>query len=550
MEVRRGARSVPRASRKPSRLFVACALSLSVVLTSAGLLAASQVSGAAIAGTLVPIWKTAESATGGGCPGPFTAGYAMSGPFGCGWNTTTVNGRPPETVNHVSIHKGGSVSYTFTVAMGAFRKVTYGIPAGGWLNNAHATVTVDDGVPKIVTWLAPSGSTAPSGLSLWTSASLGSGSHTITIKSDGNSVNVYGLWIAGATSAPKLSIQTTSLPAAPLDHPYSTQLGGAGGDSPYSWSTLSGQLPHGFSLNRRTGDIRGTPTSVATKSFTVRVKDSLGKTATKLLRIKVTPAIIFDDAFKETALPSAWDDVVGSSPFNDEQECYTAANNSLGSDMLTETAAVGSVAANCTCPPNASSSSVCPYSSGAVQWASLGFTYGTVTVRAKLARGVGTWPAIWILGTGCQTSMTADVVGWIGSGTHCPWPAQGANEIDIAEIQPAPIGDPSVVNQAVHTTDSDGAQVNEGCGYGPVDTCHSYASGWHTYTLVWSPGSLTWKIDGKKTYSLTKDVPSTPMFLIINTAVGGTGVTVEKATLPQTTEISSVVVTGTKAVTG
>jgi beta-glucanase (GH16 family) len=92
--------------------------------------------------------------------------------------------------------------------------------------------------------------------------------------------------------------------------------------------------------------------------------------------------------------------------------------------------------------------------------------------------------------------------------------------------------------------------VNEGCGYGPVDTCPSDAAGWHTYTLVWAPGSLTWKIDGKKTYSTTKDVPSTAMFLIINTAVGGTGVTVEKATLPQTTEISSVVVTGTRAVTG
>jgi hypothetical protein len=40
------------------------------------------------------------------------------------------------------------------------------------------------------------------------------------------------------------------------------------------------------------------------------------------------------------------------------------------------------------------------------------------------------------------------------------------------------------------------------------------------------------------------------MFLIINTAVGGTGVTVNNATLPQMTEISSVMVTGTRTVTG
>jgi hypothetical protein len=40
------------------------------------------------------------------------------------------------------------------------------------------------------------------------------------------------------------------------------------------------------------------------------------------------------------------------------------------------------------------------------------------------------------------------------------------------------------------------------------------------------------------------------MFLVIDTAVGGTRVTVDTTTLPQTTDISSVVVTGTQSVTG
>jgi len=142
------------------------------------------------------------------------------------------------------------------------------------------------------------------------------------------------------------------------------------------------------------------------------------------------------------------------------------------------------------------------------------------------------------------------VVGWIGSGTSCPWPAPGANEIDIAEIQPEPIGNPAVVNQAVHTEGAGGARVDQGCGSGPVSTCPTNAAGWHTYSLIWAPGSLTWEIDGRQTYSLTQDVPSTPMFLIINTAVGGTGVTVDNATLPQTTAVSSVEVTGAQAVAG
>ncbi len=385
--LRRGAHSVGGAPRKSSRPSVVSALCLSALLTGVGVLAASQPSAAAIGGAFVPIWRHVESVAGGGCSGPFTAGYAVSGPSTCGWNTTTtVNGRPPDTVNHVSIRKGGSVSYKFTVASGAHRTVSYGIPKGGWLNNATSTVTVDDGATTTVSGRSPAGSTASSGLSLWTSASLGSGSHSITIRSDGSSVNVYGLWIAVAKSPPKLEIRTKSLPVAELDHPYAAQLAATGGDSPYSWLTISSQLPPGFSLNRRTGRISGTPTSVAAKSLTVEVKDAIGKTERKVLPIKVAPATIFDDTFKGAALSNSWESVVGSNSFNGEQECYSATDDSVGGDLLTETAAVGSVPANCYCPPSSASKAVCPYASGAVQWASLGFTYGTVTVRAEIGR--------------------------------------------------------------------------------------------------------------------------------------------------------------------
>ncbi|HEY3253721.1 MAG TPA: hypothetical protein VGJ91_07220, partial [Polyangiaceae bacterium] len=48
--------------------------------------------------------------------------------------------------------------------------------------------------------------------------------------------------------------------------------------------------------------------------------------------------------------------------------------------------------------------SCCRHSSAELQWRSAGFTYGTVEVRARLAGGQGTWPAIWLLGQGCQVS--------------------------------------------------------------------------------------------------------------------------------------------------
>jgi hypothetical protein len=67
---------------------------------------------------------------------------------------------------------------------------------------------------------------------------------------------------------------------------------------------------------------------------------------------------------------------------------------------------------------------------------------------------------------------------------------------------------------------------------------------WHVYQLVWTPDSLTWKIDGVTTYSVTSGVPSTPMFLLIETALGGiAGGTIDDSTLPQTMLIDYVRVT-------
>ncbi|MBN9099270.1 MAG: family 16 glycosylhydrolase [Pseudonocardia sp.] len=58
---------------------------------------------------------------------------------------------------------------------------------------------------------------------------------------------------------------------------------------------------------------------------------------------------------------------------------------------------------------------------------------------------------------------------------------------------------------------------------------------WHVYQLVRKPGSLVWKVDGVTTCTQTKAVPTTPMFMIINTALGGRGGgTIKSSTLPQT----------------
>jgi beta-glucanase (GH16 family) len=66
----------------------------------------------------------------------------------------------------------------------------------------------------------------------------------------------------------------------------------------------------------------------------------------------------------------------------------------------------------------------------------------------------------------------------------------------------------------------------------------------HMYQLEWSAGSLVWKIDGTQTCQVTDHVPSTPMFLLINTATGGAGGgAVDNSTLPQTMSVDYVKVT-------
>jgi beta-glucanase (GH16 family) len=198
---------------------------------------------------------------------------------------------------------------------------------------------------------------------------------------------------------------------------------------------------------------------------------------------------------------------------NSEQQCYSPSHVSQGGGLLTLRTDVS------TCPDGK------PYTSGAIQMRSFSFTYGTVEFRSKESGGQGTWPAEWLLGSNCQQTnvVSAD------NNPPCNWPNPGSDEIDIAEIMGHNL---NTVNQAIHSG-------------GNNDSCRARASdvseNWHTYQLVWSPGSLVWKIDGVVTCSMTDGVPSTPMFLIINTAVGGSGGgSVDASTLPQIHQVDYV----------
>ncbi len=96
----------------------------------------------------------------------------------------------------------------------------------------------------------------------------------------------------GSTPPPgSPTIQTTSLPPGGVNAAYGVNgqgvlLSATGGTGAYTWSISSGNLPPGLTLNAQ-GLISGTPTTAGKYSFTVRVTDTAGASATEPLSINV-----------------------------------------------------------------------------------------------------------------------------------------------------------------------------------------------------------------------------------------------------------------------
>lgn len=73
-----------------------------------------------------------------------------------------------------------------------------------------------------------------------------------------------------------LIIKTGALKVAVNGRPYHATLNATGGDKPYLWSLISGNLPSGLSLDTSTGKVTGTPTESGTFNFRVRLSDPIG----------------------------------------------------------------------------------------------------------------------------------------------------------------------------------------------------------------------------------------------------------------------------------
>lgn len=132
--------------------------------------------------------------------------------------------------------------------------------------------------------------------------------------------------------------------------------------------------------------------------------------------------------------------------------------------------------------------------------------YGRIDVRAKLPRGRGTWPAIWMLPTD-----------W----TYGGWPASG--EIDIMEH----VGfDPGVIHGTLHTEAYNHIKKTQKEG---IIRVADAPEAFHVYSINWSENAIDFYVDGKRYHSVIRTRDDTyrewpfdqRFHLIMNIAVGG-----------------------------
>lgn len=134
------------------------------------------------------------------------------------------------------------------------------------------------------------------------------------------------------------------------------------------------------------------------------------------------------------------------------------------------------------------------------------FKYGRIDVRAKLPKGQGIWPAIWMLGANIDDKK---------------WPYSG--EIDIMELVGGGPGKDDTVYGTIHY-DNEGTYAHVTKSY--VSPKGDFSEKFHVFSLVWDETKLVWLVDDVAFY--TQDITAAtfnefhePFFLLLNVAVGG-----------------------------
>lgn len=235
--------------------------------------------------------------------------------------------------------------------------------------------------------------------------------------------------------------------------------------------------------------------------------------------------LVWADEFDRDGLPdsSKWDyDTERNKAgwFNNELQYYSRArleNAAVSKGVLTITALKERLTSAADYGGQAYTSARL-LSRGKASW-----TYGFFEIRAKLPCGLGTWPAIWMLGT------------------KGAWPDDG--EIDIMEHVGKNKG------QILGSAYSNYYNWANGTGNTKSTTVADACDAFHNYQLYWDADQLAIAVDGKyyfqfvnaKTGDYKKWPFDQPQYLLLNLAIGGDlGGTVDDTIFPSKFEIDYV----------
>ena len=129
--------------------------------------------------------------------------------------------------------------------------------------------------------------------------------------------------------------------------------------------------------------------------------------------------------------------------------------------------------------------------------------FGRIDIKAKMPKGQGLWPAIWMLGN------NRDLIDWPGCG-----------EIDIFEL----LGnEPKKMYSTVHYTQS-GNEKGETQGSYELSS-ETFNDNYHVFSLDWTPEAMTFFVDGVEVQQVPIEADMKEFlrsfYLILNVAVGG-----------------------------
>jgi hypothetical protein len=138
------------------------------------------------------------------------------------------------------------------------------------------------------------------------------------------------------------------------------------------------------------------------------------------------------------------------------------------------------------------------------------FRYGRVDIRARLPKGKGIWPALWMLGA------NRNEIGWPECG-----------EIDIMELRGST---PGKICGTLHYQKANGQHGNTGAECYILPAGETYSDEFHVFSIVWDEERITWYLDDKKFNeeffsSLNFGPHGNPFqkefYFLLNVAVGG-----------------------------